>query len=171
MGTILAYSVRPDGREHVEIVDRREGNISWIVERVAELKYEHNPLAIAFDAAGPCRSLQKGLAEYDILPPQEDDDPEYGDLAIPTFAQLVDACGLFADAVATGRVVHRGQIELDAAIRSAETRPMPGGAWAWARRSPTMDITPVVGSTVARWAYWERLHLARDEGDPVVFGA
>jgi hypothetical protein len=45
---------------------------------------------------------------------------------------------------------HLGTPELDAAVAGAITRPL-GDAWAWSRKSSSVDISPLVASTMALW--------------------
>ena len=65
----------------------------------------------------------------------------------PEYAQ---ACGQFFDAVADKQLRHLGQLELIAAVRHAAKRQL-GDAWAWSRRSSSVDISPLVGCTLALW--------------------
>ena len=61
------------------------------------------------------------------------------------------ACGMFYDAVANSTLRHMGQPELLAAIKGAGRRQL-GDAFAWSRRSSTVDITPLVAATLGVWA-------------------
>jgi hypothetical protein len=60
------------------------------------------------------------------------------------------ACGLLYDAVAQGRLRHLGTPELAAALDGAVKRPL-GDAWAWSRKSSSVDISPLVAATLALW--------------------
>jgi hypothetical protein len=44
---------------------------------------------------------------------------------------------------------HLGSDELRNAILGARTRPIGDGAWAWGRKHSTVDISPLVASTLA----------------------
>ena len=66
-------------------------------------------------------------------------------------AEHAQACGALVDAIEGGTVKHLGQPGLDAAVRGASKRTL-GDAWAWSRRSSTMDISPLVACTLALWA-------------------
>ena len=46
---------------------------------------------------------------------------------------------------------HIGQGMLTAAVAGAKTRKL-GDAWAWDRRGVSVDISPLVAATLARWA-------------------
>lgn len=62
------------------------------------------------------------------------------------------ACGWFFDGVmeATPKLRHTDQPQLNVALSVARKRPL-AGAWAWNRKDPEADITPVVSSTLALW--------------------
>jgi hypothetical protein len=56
---------------------------------------------------------------------------------------------------------------LSAALAGAGKRPL-GDAWAWDRRGTSVDISPLVAATLARWAYTSRERPA-DEGPPNIW--
>jgi hypothetical protein len=152
--TIAAASLRPDGRVHVEVVDRRPGT-DWIVPALVRLDDLWQPVAIAMDVKGPVGSLLDDLAAAGFEQPRDPERPAPGDLAIPRIGELVAACGQFADAMRQGRLVHIDQVQLTAAVNGARTRPL-GDAWAWHRRSALVDISPLCAATLARWALLTR---------------
>ena len=61
------------------------------------------------------------------------------------------AHGEFLDALAAGRIRHRGQAELTSAVRHLEQRRL-GGATAPERRGALMDVGPAVAGELAVWA-------------------
>jgi hypothetical protein len=67
---------------------------------------------------------------------------------------IAQGCGAFFDAVVEGRVRHREQPELTAAVSAARKRPL-GDAWAWARKDSVSEITTLISATVALRAYSE----------------
>ena len=54
------------------------------------------------------------------------------------------------DELASGRLRHAGQPELDAAVRHGTQRPL-GGATAWQRRGMPVDVSPLAAATLAVW--------------------
>jgi hypothetical protein len=52
-----------------------------------------------------------------------------------------------------GRLEHRGQPELDAAVAAAARRELGDGSWAWSHRASAASIASLVGGTVAGWAF------------------
>ena len=79
---------------------------------------------------------------------------------------MAAACGQLADAVTQGTIRHIGQATLVDAIRGAKVRPL-GDAWAWGRRVSSVDISPLVAVTNARWAYETRAHIVTQTYDPL----
>ncbi len=164
--SIAVYGLREDGLGHVELIDRRPGT-EWVVDRIVELRERWDPVAFALDAKGPAVSLLEPLEKLGITTPEDPDRPRRGELAVPTAQDVAAACGQFADAVTQETLRHIGQAELTSAIRGAKTRPL-GDAWAWARRVSSVDISPLVSGTLARWAYETRAHLVVREYDPLM---
>jgi hypothetical protein len=62
------------------------------------------------------------------------------------------ACGAFFDAVLEGRLTHFDQEQLNDALMGARQRPIgEAGAWGWNRKNVTVDISPLVAVTLARF--------------------
>lgn len=159
--SIAAYGLRADGLGHAEVVDHRAGT-DWLVERLVQLAERWNPVAIGLDTKGPAGSLLVDLEKAGIEPPEDTDEPAYGQLAIPRAQDVAAGCGQLVDAVRQGTLRHIGQELLETAITGAKTRPL-GDAWAWGRRLSTVDISPLVSVTLARWAFESRAHLVADD--------
>jgi hypothetical protein len=70
---------------------------------------------------------------------------------------MATACGFFfdgtrLDAETNPTVRHIGQPALTVALAGATKRLIgTAGAWAWDRKSPAVDITPLVAVTLAMW--------------------
>lgn len=157
---IAVYGLRADGLGHIEVMDRRPGT-DWLVERLVDLRGRWNPVAIGLDVKGPAGSLIVDLAKAGLKPPADAEKPLRGDLAIPTAQEVAAGCGQLVDAVTQGTVRHIGQDVMTDAIRGAKTRPL-GDSWAWGRKVSSVDISPLVAGTLARWAYESRAHLLTD---------
>lgn len=128
---------RHDGLDHVEVVDRRRGT-GWVVGRLVELNERHRPSAFVCDGSGPASSLLPDLRDRGI------------EALTVTAGEQAQACGMFYDLVDQARLRHLGTPELRAALRGAATRPL-GDSWAWSRKSSSVDISPLVASTLALW--------------------
>lgn len=126
------------GGTHVEVIDHQPG-MSWVVARAKELHARHKPRCWVVDAGGPAGSLIEDLAE------------ELGvEIISPKVREVAMATGQFYDAVADQSLSHIDQAPIATALAGAQKRPL-GDAWAWARRSVGVDISPLVAVTLARW--------------------
>lgn len=128
---IAAAGASPEGRVHVEIVDHRRGT-GWVPGRLEELRGRWRPAGVVYDERSQAASLA---------------DEVEGATAVGT-ADYVKACGVIFDLVDQRMLSHLGTPELEAAIRGAAKRNL-GDAWAWSRRSSSVDISPLVAGTLA----------------------
>ncbi|MFF3857491.1 hypothetical protein [Micromonospora sp. NPDC002575] len=126
------------GGTHVEVVDHRPGT-GWILDRAADLHERWNPRCWVIDAGGPAGSLIAGLEERLGV-----------EVVQPKTREVGVACGQLFDAVAEQTLSHLDQAPLAAALAGAQRRPL-GDAWAWARRIVSVDISPLVAVTLAKW--------------------
>jgi hypothetical protein len=161
---------RADGLLHVEVtsqstphgveLDNRPGT-GWVVPRLKELADRHKPVAVVMDEFGPTGSL---------IAPAEEAGLEVTRIKTGDVGR---AFGMFYDGISGtdlgGRNVrHIGQPELTSAVAGAVTR-MIGDAKAWDRRTPAVDITPLVAATNALWGYVTRGQGAKAAFNPGVF--
>jgi hypothetical protein len=138
------------GGTHVEVVDHRPGT-GWILERAADLHEKWHPRCWVIDAAGPAGSLIADLEE------------RLGVEVVQTKGRdVAAACGQFYDAVTEQTLSHLDQAPLAAALAGAQKRTL-GDAWAWARRIVSVDISPLVAATLAKWGLGVEVE---DEGAP-----
>jgi hypothetical protein len=131
-GAIAVAGFREDRRVHVEVIEHRRGT-GWIVERCEELVRAHDNSGVLCDGAGPAGSL---VSAFEVEP------------RIVTAGEHARACGMFYDAAVEDRLRHRGTQELGAAVAGARRRQL-GEAWAWSRKSSSVDISPLVACTLA----------------------
>ncbi|OKK06970.1 terminase [Streptomyces sp. CB03234] len=144
---------RPDGRVHLELVDRRAGT-DWVVPAVVRLKRLWNPLVVAIGSSStPAGSLIDDLVAAGITVPEakEKKAPHRGHLVVVRTGDMTEACGQLADAMRQGTDRHLDQAPLTAAVNGARTRRV-GDAWTLDRTSSLVDISPLVAVTEARWA-------------------
>jgi hypothetical protein len=102
----------------------------------------------------------------DALKVDPDDTSEDPQLLAPLVEtktrDVVQATGQFYDAVAEGTVSHHDDAPLASALAGAQKRTL-GEAWAWARRIVSVDISPLVAVTLAKWGLGVEVE---DEGAP-----
>lgn len=140
---------RADGLRHIEVVDAGRPGTDWVVERLIGLVRQYQPCAVVVDAAGTAGRWIAPLeaANVEVIKPSPRD--------------AAAACGQFYDAVTQGTLRHLGQPALAGALAGAQRRPL-GDAWAWARKTSSVDISPLVAVTLAAWGHATRAHLTTE---------
>jgi hypothetical protein len=140
--SVAAASRRPDGRVYVEVAEQFDDVglvVPWLVERVALWR----PAGLVVDPGSAAGSLLGDLGRAGIDP------------VLLRPRDMAAACGRFFDVVKAGGLRHRGdQPALVSALIGARRRSL-SDAWAWDRKSPGADITPLVASTLAVWGVLE----------------
>lgn len=146
------YALRADGKGHYHLLDYREGT-DWLIARLVELKAAVNPLAIAF-GTGTYKSIKTELADVGIKVPEKTaEKPHWGCAVVVGGQDMSAACSRTMDTIKQGAAWHKGQEELDEAVRVAKTR-RAGDSIAWSRKDDEEgDITPLVAETVAQYAF------------------
>jgi hypothetical protein len=150
--SITAGILRPDGLVQIESIDYRPGT-AWILDRMAALNADWQPVGFALNPSAPEGSLIPGLQNLGIEP------------ILISGREEAQACGAFFDALVDKRIRHGNQAPLNIAVEQATRRPM-GEAWVWHRRTAA-DIGPLNGATLAHhvvsrhvpgesepWAVW-----------------
>jgi len=135
MASICAAGVRADGLPHVEVVGNRPGT-SWILEWFAEAGRVEKYRRVIIDPVSAANSLTPELRALGLQI------EEVG------YRQVAAGCGKFYDLVAQHQLRHIDQVPLTAALAGAKRRNL-GEAWAWHRRDPSVDVSPLVAATLA----------------------
>jgi hypothetical protein len=133
---------RADGLLHVEVAEYGPGT-AWVVPWLAARYARHAPCAVVIDEAGHEGSFVTPLEQAGIP------------VLSPTAREVGQAFGSFYDAVTEGRVRHRGDPALAAALGGADVRDVAEGR-TWARKGTARDISPLVAVTLAAWGFGER---------------
>jgi phage terminase large subunit-like protein len=123
----------------LHVVEHRAGN-SWVVERLLEIREAHTVTAIGLDPAGPVGALIPELETAGI------------ELTLLDARQSMQACEGFLSGVLDRSLIHRDQLALNSAVAGAGRRQV-GDSWKWSRRDSTVDISPLVAGTVARYLW------------------
>lgn len=138
--SIATAGLRADGMPMVEVVENLPG-VDWAVARLIDLTARHQVRTVVIDKRSAAATLVQALTAAKISVTTTDS------------TETVQACGQFFDAATeTGRLRHLDQPELNDALRGALSRPL-GDAWAWDRKKPTVDITPLTAATLALWGH------------------
>lgn len=139
---------------HLEVVENRPG-ADWVVARAVELDKKWSPRCWVVDPSGPAGSLIQPLKDKGLT-------------VVSTKARdMAQACGSLYDAVAAAEVSHRGDAPLMTALAGAKKREL-GDAWAWARKTEGIDISPLVAVTLARWGLTCEVEEEDEEAEPWV---
>ena len=138
--SIVAVGARSDGDCQIEVVAQQPG-AAWIPHRLAELTEHHDALAVICDGAGPAGSLVHQCEALDVS------------VEVLGAGDYAKAFGAFLDAVDDPRIRHLGGADLRSAVKGAAKRPIGDGAFAWGRKNSTVDISPLVASTLAFWGF------------------
>lgn len=145
---------RDDGLSHVEVMEHKRGT-GWVVDYLAGRVARHQPMAVLYDEKSPAASLVNELENRDVR------------VESVNATEHAKACGMFYDAVDQRTIRHLGTQELVTALRGAVRRPL-GDAWAWSRKSSSVDISPLVACTLALWRLAE--HRVYDGPLVEIFG-
>lgn len=139
----FAVEVHPDrerasiaacGTGVVELVDTRP-DVLWVVDRCIELQRRHGG-RIRIDGGGPAGALLQDLDRARVR------------VEVLSTRDVVQACGAFYDGLIDGRLKVRSDGRLDAAAAAVSKRKV-GDAWAWSRRAPQTDVTPIMALSLA----------------------
>ncbi|HET6917374.1 MAG TPA: hypothetical protein VFH56_14880 [Acidimicrobiales bacterium] len=156
--SIAACGERADGLPMVEITsidgvkDCREG-VDWAVQRVIDICERHGAVAsVVIDRRSAAASLIPALEAAKVPVVSTD------------ASKMAQACGMFYDAaVETRELRHIDEPELRAALKAAIKRPL-SDAWAWDRKKPTSDITPITAATLAFWGFSTKQGFPKNAG-------
>jgi len=131
---IVSVSVCGADELLVAVLEDADGT-AWVPAKLFDLHAEGDVVEIVCDGKGPAGALAQ-LVEDEGLTVRRFDSEEHA-----------DACGLFVDLVREGKVRHRNQVSLNAAILGSRTRPLVD-RWAWSRRNSSINIAPLVAATL-----------------------
>ena len=146
---IVACWPDTDGVPTLEVIEHRAGT-DWLGPRLLELHAEHRSPAVLDGGTGPAGTVVADLGDRDWL------------LTVTPRQYTAAAAGLL-DAVTDRSIRHRGDPGLDAAVQAAAQRTV-GEGWAWSRRSPAVDVSPLIAASLA--LFGDR-HRPADRRKPV----
>lgn len=152
-GASAAISVagfRFDGIPTVEVARSSPGT-SWVVPELVHMLRTFAGSRLVVDPGGPAGELVPLL------------EAERAKFVKASTRDVTAAAGGFLSAVREGRLRHRGQFELNAAVAGARRRDV-GEAWAWGRKGSGADISPLVAATLALWGLKGRPVTTGDPG-------
>lgn len=138
VATVCGASIGPDGVPFVSVIESRKGSPQWLVQDLVDRCERLDVRAVVIDGVSAAASLVDELAQRKVK------------VTVTGSKDMREACGGFFDAVMDGAVRHLDQPALNTALAGASKRELEG-SWAWNRKTATVDITPLVGVTLALW--------------------
>lgn len=133
--SIMTAAMRPDGVPQLEVADYRDGT-GWVVARCAELDERYGRPGVVIDGSSAAASFAPELERAGVS------------VELWKARDVAAACGQLFDAVVNGLVRHVPHRALESAVTGATKRPV-ADAWAWNRRNPGYDISPLMGASLA----------------------
>jgi hypothetical protein len=123
--------------------DFRPGT-KWVVPRAIEIAKANRGCVFVIDKGAQALGYIDELEAAGV------------ELLLPTAREYAEACGFLIDGI-TGvgsepTFVHHGQKALDAAVAGVTQRAL-ADLWAWDKRSPIVNISPLVAVTLALWGH------------------
>ena len=122
-------------------LDEQKRGADWVPAYVAGL-VNANPMvrAVVVDVGSPAAAIVDDLVKLKVK------------VTSPRVRDVGAGCARLVDGIVGGSVWHTGQVQMTVALGSARKRPLGSTEmWAWNRKNPTADITPVVAATLALW--------------------
>lgn len=145
---------------HVEVTsdgvryDYRPG-VDWVVERCAAIAEKRGKSKVTFviDKAGQAGGFIAEMESRGLK------------VVTPNGREYAQACGKFYTGVvptkdSTPFLAHLDQPALNSAVAAADKRDL-SDAWAWDKRNPASDISPLVAATLALWGYDQHVFTKR----------
>lgn len=153
---------RADGLLHLEVVDHRPGT-RWVPERAAQLQERWDPVTWVVDAGSPAGSL---IADLEAVKVETSDGETRLEITKPTARQVGHAWGQFVDGVMPEEGEPGVRVlphpALDAAVAGAATRRLGEGK-AWDALTASVDICPLVATTLALWGFATRSNAEAEQ--------
>lgn len=124
-------------RPLVEVVEAQRGT-SWVVPKLQEVLERYPATEVIVDRSAWAASLADDIRAAGITVHETN------------AAEVSTAAGQFLEAVLEAKFFHRGDPRLTTAVEGARQRPI-GERWGWDRKTPTVDITPLVAASLSLW--------------------
>ena len=129
----LTAKTFPDGQV---VPDNRPG-VGWLTARVVELALKHNA-PVGVDTSSPAHAFADEWERQGV------------EVHRLSSREMAGACATFYDAVMNHTIQVRTDPILDRAAAGARKRES-GDVWYWARKDNTVDVTPIIAASIARW--------------------
>lgn len=134
--------LRADGKWHMEL-DEERGGVDWAIPWVVARAGKNRLHAVVVDEMAGLTVEKRGrhyLRGTDIEVT----------LAAAEGRDMALACSATYDGIYDGSVFHTNQPQVNVALSVATKRPL-AGSWAWNRKDPMSNISPIVAESLALW--------------------
>ncbi|MBJ8342787.1 hypothetical protein JGU71_28245 [Antrihabitans sp. YC3-6] len=127
-------------RKHIELlaVDYAAETwaaVEWLIERAKPKR-----IPVVIDSISPAAEMVPTLKARKVK------------VIVTSAVDMGKACGGLREDAVEGRLTHAAQPQLDAALAGAKKRDIrDAGMWAWDRKDQTVNISPLVAVTLARY--------------------
>lgn len=138
--SVVAVGRRADGLLQIEVIEHRAGT-AWVPEYLRVRVERNDPVTVMFDEASPAGSLVHQCEDLGVP------------VTLVEAREYAKAFGYLLDEVDGRGIRHLGGADLRNAVRGAVKRAIGDGSYGWGRRNSTVDITPLVGATLALWGF------------------
>lgn len=155
-----------DDGNGVIVPDSRPGT-GWLVGRLVEivLNPDNDVCCVVMDSASEAGAFEKELLAYrrdendpdstvfvKVAKPADRVPPGKTRLVVISGREYTQACAALDNEISNERWRHFGQKPLNDAVEGARETPS-GDAWKWSRKDSTVNIAPLVATTLARHGF------------------
>jgi len=149
MSALIAVGAADDGVPQVRVV-RAGAQSVWVADAVVRVCREHpEVVAIVIDDKKSCEpmaeAVEKALDEAGLQM----------EIVRTAYPDMAEACATTFDLIHEGTLRHRGDAELDAAVRSAVKKEVEG-SFTWSRQKAGAVIVPLVAMSLGLWEWLRR---------------
>lgn len=161
LSALIAVGGTSEEVAQVRVV-RAEAGSMWVPEMVVRVCREHPEVeAIVIDDKKSTEPLAKEITEA------LEDAGLQVEIVRTSYADMAEACADTFDLIHEGTLVHAGDPELDAAVRSAVKKDIEG-SFTWSRLKAGAAVVPLVAMTLALWEWRRRMASDYDVMDSVL---
>lgn len=149
MSALIAVGAADDGVPQVRVV-RAAPHSVWVADAVVRVCREHpEVVAIVIDDKKSCEpmaeAVERALEEAGLQV----------EIVRTAYPDMAEACATTFDLIHEGVLRHRGDAELDAAVRSAVKKEVEG-SFTWSRQKAGAVIVPLVAMSLGLWEWLRR---------------
>lgn len=160
LSALVAVGAGADGIPQARLVRSSAGSV-WMPELVVRVCRDHPEVAaIVIDEKKSTEPMAEAIAAA------LDDAGIEIEIIRTSYPDMAEACAVTFDLIHEGTMRHRGDADLDAAVRTA-IKSESEGAFTWSRRRAGAAVVPLVAMSIALWDWMRREATTYDVLDSV----